>query len=193
MGNDDEFDNLPDELYEESNEEGEEAQKGLKPDMPPAEELPPAEGAPAEQPEQVAPEDQVTPEPMAMPPVSQEPVADVNSLQNEIIKSNIIAMKSIHDQMESLSNFVNQINGKLDVLNTDVEEVREPTNSEKLMSKSKVSYPYYFNLNDFWSDSWFDRNNQDKGIKELEDGTFAANFDDLPESDDIKDSFNRLT
>ena len=96
-------------------------------------------------------------------------------------------------EKEKRANELLLANSELDVLNTDVEEVREPTNSEKLMNKSKVSYPYYFNLNDFWSDSWFDRNNQDKGIKELEDGTFAANFDDLPESDDIKDSFNRLT
>ena len=200
MGEDDDFDNFPDELYEESNEEGDEAQKGLKPNanVPPIEE--PEQVAPEDQvepePEQVAPEDQIEPDMGGMPPVDApmaEPEPDINSLQNEVIKSNIIAMKAIHDQMESLNNEVSKITGKLNVLDTDVAEVREPTNSEKLMSKSKVSYPYYFNLNDFWSDSWFDKNNQDKGIKQLEDGTYVANFDDLPENDDIKYSFNRLT
>jgi hypothetical protein len=203
MGEDNDFDNFPDELYEESNEE-DDAQKGLKPNanVPPIESpeqvapedqaMPPEDGSP----EQVAPEDQVTPDMGGMPPIAApmaEPEQDVNSLQNEIIKSNVIAMKAIHDQMEELNNFVSKINGKLDILDTDVAEVREPTNSEKLMSKSKVSYPYYFNLNDFWSDSWFDKNNQDKGIKQLEDGTYVANFDDLPEDDDIKASLNRLT
>ena len=55
-------------------------------------------------------------------------------------------MKSIHDQLEELNNITQSLNAKIDTLSSDVEEVREPTNSEKLMSKTNVSYPYYFNF-----------------------------------------------
>ena len=65
------------------------------------------------------------------------------------------------------------------------------------MNKTKVSYPYYFNLNDFWSGNWFnEKRNQEmeKGIKELPDGTFVADFDNLPQQSktDIQNSFNDI-
>ena len=134
------------------------------------------------------------------PPVGVEPTTPpVDDIQNEIIKHNIEAMKSIHDQLENLSNITQMLNTKMDELNADVEEVREPTNTEKLMSKKDVSYPYYFNLNDFWKDNWFsekynDGNEIEKGIKELPDGTYIADFDDLPQKSniDIQNSFNEI-
>lgn len=124
-----------------------------------------------------------------------EPSMQVDTIQNDIIKHNTLAMKGIYKQLENLSNTVVELNKKIDVLDDDVEEVREPTNVEKLMSKNDVSYPYYFNLNDFWKGNWFNENREnsgEKGIRELPDGTFIADFDDLPEksSNDIKDSFN---
>lgn len=124
-----------------------------------------------------------------------DPSLEVDNIQNDIIKHNIQAMKGIHDQLEKLSNTVIELNNKVNVLDDDVEEVREPTNVEKLMNKNEVSYPYYFNLNDFWKGNWFNENKSDggeKGIRELPDGTFIADFDDLPEksSVDVKDSFN---
>ncbi len=122
----------------------------------------------------------------------------VDELQNEIIKHNIEAMKGIHDELESLNTTIRGLNQKMDLLNADVEEVREPTNAEKLMNKTKVSYPYYFNLNDFWNGSWFDQKNNvnemENGIKELPDGTYIADFDDLPQKSkiDVQDSFNEI-
>jgi hypothetical protein len=130
-------------------------------------------------------------------PVPPEPVDQVNDIQNDIIKHNIEAMKSIHDQLEGLNNTVQGLNSKFDTLNSDVEEVREPTNTEKLMSKKNVSYPYYFNLNDFWNGNWFNekRNGEnEKGVRELPDGTYVADFDDLPQISkmDVQDSFNNI-
>jgi hypothetical protein len=127
-----------------------------------------------------------------------EPVEQVDDIQNDIIKHNIAAMQSIHDKLESLDVTVQGINSKLATLNADVEEVREPTNTEKLMSKKNVSYPYYFNLNDFWSGNWFNEQREkenEKGIKELPDGTFVADFDDLPQRSkiDVQDSFNKIS
>ncbi len=121
--------------------------------------------------------------------------AEVDDIQNEIIKHNIEAMKSIHDQLEGLNSTVQGLNSKFEALNADVEEVREPTNTEKLMSKKNVSYPYYFNLNDFWSGNWFNEKRgqeNEKGVRELPDGTFIADFDDLPQQSkiDVQNSFN---
>ena len=136
-------------------------------------------------------------DPMAAPPA--EPENQVDDIQNEIIKHNIEAMKSIHDELAGMSNTFEAMNAKMEKLNADVEEVREPTDSEKLMNKTSVSYPYYFNLNDFWQDNWFDQQREgggvnEKGIKELPDGTYVADFDDLPQQSkiDIDDSFNDI-
>lgn len=149
-----------------------------------------------------------TPEPE--PPV--EPEKDVDEIQNEIIKHNIEAMKAIHDQFENLNNTVETLNQKLDMLGNEVEQVREPSNSEKLMKQKYVSHPYYNNLNDVWGDNWFDNKYSKKGdvdntgnpqtgggnkdvgngIIELPDGTFIADFDDLVrflDSNNVKDSY----
>jgi len=141
------------------------------------------------------------------PPTGQEPVGveppvpageeQVDNIQNEIIKHNIEAMKGIHDQLESLNNMTMALNGKLENLSGDVEEVKEPSNTEKLMNKKNVSYPYYFNLNDFWSGNWFNEQREkeaSKGIRELPDGTFIADFDELPlkSKGDIQNSFNDI-
>ena len=130
------------------------------------------------------------------------PDTQVDELQNEIIKHNIEAMKAIQDELAGLNNVIAGLNSKMDVLSADVEEVREPTDSEKLMNKTNVSYPYYFNLNDFWKDNWFDQKRAqetdgkevEQGIKELPDGTFVADFDDLPQKSkiDIQNSFNDI-
>ena len=142
----------------------------------------------------VPPEDgTVPPEGGEMPPAEPQ----VDEIQNEIIKHNIEAMKSIHDQLEGLNQMTQQLNAQLKILTTDVEEVREPSNTQKLMSKTNVSYPYYFNLNDFWSGNWFNEKRaqeNDKGIKEMPDGSYVADFDDLPQKSkiDVQNSFNEI-
>ncbi|MDA3779942.1 MAG: hypothetical protein PF487_06970 [Bacteroidales bacterium] len=141
---------------------------------------------------------QASDEPLMGAPNPEEAENQVDELQNEIIKHNIEAMKGIRDQLEGLNSTIQGLNSKTDILNADVEEVREPTNAEKLMNKTDVSYPYYFNLNDFWKGNWFDQkkgvNETEKGIKELPDGTYVADFDDLPQKSkiDVQDSFNDI-
>jgi len=133
---------------------------------------------------------------MSVDPAMPSPEQEVDTLQNDIIKHNVEAMKSIHNELEGLVSMVQGLNSKMDELNAEVEEVREPTDAEKLMSKKNVSYPYYFNLNDFWDNNWFEeqRNLQsdEGGIREMPDGTYIADFDDLPQKSktDIQDSFN---
>jgi hypothetical protein len=132
-----------------------------------------------------------------------EPEKEVDELQNEIIKHNISALKAIYDQIERLNGSVDILNNKLDTLSVDVEEVREPSNEERLMKRKESSYPYYFNLNDLWEDNWFEKsqnnNNSEtetetRGIRKLPDGTFVADFDDLNNisTTDLKKSFNQM-
>jgi len=165
----------------------------------------PPEGSP--DPMAGEPIDGMPPEdPMADPMATPEPPEnEVDELQNEIIKHNIEAMKGIQAELAGMSGVIQGLNSKMDVLSADVEEVREPTDSEKLMNKTDVSYPYYFNLNDFWKDNWFDQKRAqeseqgagtevEQGIKELPDGTYIADFDDLPQKSkiDVQNSFNDI-
>jgi hypothetical protein len=195
VGEDEEFDEIP----KVTNEAGEE-EDAPKPEgtVPPEPTVGVPAGVDAEPPVPAFDDAGVPPEGDMGAPAPVNPEPQVDEIQNEIIKHNIEAMKNIHSQLENLNNVVQGLNSKFETLNADVEEVREPTNTEKLMNKSKVSYPYYFNLNDLWSDNWFNQqreNAQEKGIKELPDGTFIADFDDLPQKSkiDIQNSFNEIS
>ena len=114
---------------------------------------------------------------------AENPEINLEKTQNDIIKNNTLAMQSISNKLKSLDQFINQVTHQLDVLNKKVKEVEEPSDSEKLMQRKDVSYPFYFNLNDYWDakDSGDTRKELDMhGIKELPDGTYVADFDDLP-------------
>jgi len=183
-------------------QEGDEPEEeGLAPEMPDTEDVG-AEDAP-DVPDFVEPGDEETPTGAPSPDMGggdmgmpdESPEQEVDAIQNEIIRHNTEAMKSIHSELQNLNNMVTGLNTELNKLNYDVEEVREPTNVEKMMKKKDVSYPYYFNLNDMWEDNWFSQQrqqSQEKGIRELPDGTFVADFDDLPKPSkiDVQNSFN---
>ena len=137
-------------------------------------------------------------DPMGANPMGAAPEQSVDKIQNDIIRQNLTAMEMIHNKLEQLEMTVQNLNQEYSKLNADVEEVREPTSGEKLMSKKNVSYPYYYNLNDVWKGNWFEeqrKKDNDGGIRELPDGTFMADFDDLPEfsKTDISQSFSKLT
>lgn len=135
--------------------------------------------------------------PLGDPQQPIEPEQGVDELQNEIIKHNIQAMKDLNDKIKSLDDYVRSVNTNMADLSAKVKEVEEPTTAEKLMSKKEVSYPYYLNLPDVWKGNWFDQQReqqQEKGIKELPDGTYIADFDDLPKisDQDIESSFSNI-
>jgi hypothetical protein len=207
VGNNENFDQVP----TLTNEQGEEELPAVeKPETPETPEIPAntnvgtnAPAPPADGGNTVPPPPPVnggdmsspnmTPTTGGMPGMNVNPPVD--EIQNEIIKHNIEAMKSIHSELENLNNVVQGLNSQLKSLNAEVEEVREPSDTEKLLNKKQVSYPYYFNLNDMWSDNWFEKNrvsSNEKGIRELPDGSYIADFDDLPQKSklDIQNSFN---
>ena len=118
----------------------------------------------------------------------------VDMQQNDIIKSNLEMLKMINSKIETLENLSNNIENTMSALNAKVEEVKEPTDGEKLKMKKEVSYPFYLGISDLWQDNWFDEQrekNDESGIRELEDGTYVADFDNLPvySNQDIKKSY----
>lgn len=146
-----------------------------------------------------APADDVVPDEEAPISPEMEPEAtgepSVNELQNDLIKLNISAMQQMNDKIASMENSLIQMTSKMQQFDKEVEEVREPTNVEKLMNKKADSHPYYYGLNDMWEGNWFQARRDevgDRGMKQLEDGTYVADFDTLPKYTDqeIKKSFN---
>jgi len=123
------------------------------------------------------------------------PQPDKDKIQNDIIKTNINVMKQLNQKITDLETLVNNVNAEHERLQKEVEEVREPTNVEKLMSRKQDSHPYYYNLNDMWKGNWFQARRdefQDGGMKQTEDGSYIADFDKLPtlSRESVKQSFD---
>ena len=213
FGDEDTYDDIPVGIFEAGEEDlppeqlnvptkGAENTTGAEAEMPPAPAMPPAGGEMPPQPDAGAPAleapiPDLNPDPL-QPLGDQMPVEppqpDVDSIQNDIIKSNLMAIRDIHDQLKTLNSIADSLNSKMDVMAKDVDEVREPTNGEKLMNKSKVSYPFYQNLSDMWKGNWFDKSregSEEKGINKLPDGSYIADFDDLAKMSpiDVQKSF----
>lgn len=147
------------------------------------------------EPEEIVPDEVSTPEApigddMAMD--SQvEPIQSKDEVQDQILKLQLSAMDKMHsalDEIKRSNDDLHKRNMELELqlssLNKDVEEVREPTNIEKLDSKKNDSHPFYYGLNDMWVNNAFqarmDQDDLGNGIRQLEDGTYVAEFDDLP-------------
>lgn len=125
-------------------------------------------------------------------PQEQQNSGSVDSLQNDLIRMNLNAMVKIHNELDSLNKTVQSLNIENQKLKSQVEEVREPSTEEKLLKRKENSYPYYNNLSDIWKDNWFEKKTVDSeynGITKLDDGTYIANFDDLPKTNNIKGTF----
>lgn len=142
-----------------------------------------------------------TEEPPMEAPVEAQPNPD--ELQNDIIKKNIEVMKQLNQKIDSLEAGIDnlsmqnqELSFKSEEMAKDVEEVREPTNVEKLMSKKVDSHPYYYGLNDMWDGNWFQGRRDelgDRGMKQMDDGSYVADFDEMNQLNDIeiKDSFDK--
>jgi len=136
--------------------------------------------------------DNLSSEPLS--PVDSGENNDVDKKQTDLLSLQLDVMNKLNDKIKELDSIATDLNSKYQKLNQDVEEVREPTDSEKLASRKKDSHPFYYNLNDMWQDNHFQaRRDQynEKGIVKLDNGTFVADFDNLPKlSDkDVRDSF----
>lgn len=104
---------------------------------------------------------------------------NVDLIQNEIIKNTINTMNMIHNKMKELDDNIKKLEYKYLNLKKDVDEVKEPTNKEKLMQHHNDSRPFYKNLNDVWRKDGMGDSIYDDGIIKLPNGKYIAIFDNL--------------
>lgn len=189
-----EDDAVPDDIFKAVQEDDEEITTNPTPEVG-AEDVPaeePAIDMGAEEMAAAAPEPEMgmdVGEPMPEP---EQP--SVNDLQNDILKSSVSAMQKMSDQLKTLETALGSLNQKMETLNSEVDQVKEPTNVEKLVARKEDSHPFYMNLNDMWDGNSFQARRQvdnSHGMRKLDDGTYVADFDTLPKynEQEIKDSF----
>lgn len=151
--------------------------------------------------EEVNPANVEIPEPVDSVEKSMEsPENSIEIKQNNILKDITEFTKNIKDEIESLKSSFETLSASNAVLIKQVEEVREPSSEEKLLNMKNKSYPYYLGLNDAWKGAWFETKHADhtidttknNPIKKMDDGSFAANYEDLPKfsKDEIEKSIN---
>lgn len=133
---------------------------------------------------------------MSAPPIDSmgQNDSEVDKKQTDILALQLDVMNKLNDKVKELDTMFSNLDMKYKQLNQSVEEVKEPTNQEKLMSRKQDSHPFYYNLDDMWQDNWFQsRRDQynEKGIVKLDNGTYIADFDNLPKLSDkeVNDSF----
>lgn len=198
-----EDDSIPDEIWTESpspvsandsnimEDEPQMDNKGLPVDEPAPEQPAPEMGTEEMGTEEMdAVADPMMGEPMPEP----EPEPSVDQIQNDILKTSVSAMQKMNAELQNLESSLSTLNSKIDGLNKEVEEVKEPTNVEKLEARKEDSHPFYMNLNDMWDGNSFQARRQmedSHGMRKLDDGTYVADFDTLPKftEQEINDSF----
>jgi hypothetical protein len=112
-------------------------------------------------------------------------------IQNQLIKLQLSALEQMNDKMKMMDMTMADLKGVMGQLSKDVEEVREPTNVEKVAARKYDSHPYYYRLNDLWQGNSFqarmdDGKTGEYGMKQLEDGTYVADFDSFPKLSDME-------
>jgi hypothetical protein len=181
-----EDDTIPDEVYTEPKPvtAGDSTVFEAGEETPPEGEIPPPEGDVPPIDGEVPAEDPLAPE--VAPEMAAEPQQTPDQVQNDILKLNISAMAKMQNVINDLDLTIEKLNMKVNAYGAEVEEVREPTNVEKLVAKKEDSHPYNYNLNDLWNGNSFQARMEveNKGITQLEDGTYEANFDDIAKHTD---------
>jgi hypothetical protein len=129
-------------------------------------------------------------------PAEPNPQEEREDIQNQLLKLQVSALEKMNSKMDLMDTTIAQMRQMMNNLSNDVEEVREPTNVEKVAARKEDSHPYYYRLNDLWQGNAFQARMDEKGVdgmKQLEDGTFIADFDNFPELNqmELKKSFNQ--
>lgn len=134
---------------------------------------------PVNQPEvQVAPEEQPVQEPQPTEPTLQPEPQEDQMLS--FLKSEMAKLDNVVSSLESISNNVDMVSQRLDNLNNNVtdlskivDEIKEPSDIEKLEMRAFDSYPYNKTLNKVWDDKMKSKEEQDMerlGIEKTDDG-----------------------
>jgi len=135
------------------------------------------EPQPAPQPE---PQKSVEPQPA---PVEQKPIqqpapTSVDNNQEEMnmmsfLKSEMQKLDNVVNNLEKISVNVDMVSNRLDTLTKVIDEIREPSDIEKLEMRAFDSYPYNQTLTKVWDDKLKSKEEQDMermGIYKKDDG-----------------------
>lgn len=136
------------------------------------------------------PEDAQTPDPAA-------PAQSKDEITKDVLDLQLSAMKNMAEKLDTLELGMQGIATKMDIMSKDVEEVREPSDVEKLRSRAMDSYPYNLKMDDLWKPDGFKNQteigniNTPEGMKKTEDG-YIADYDMLNKKSDkeLEDSFS---
>jgi hypothetical protein len=161
---------------------------------------PPAPSAPAAggstPPPMPTPSAPPMPEPQAAAPM--EPMQPTKEeLQKQAMELQLDAMKKMASKIDQLEGLVTSLNSQLADFSEEVDKVKDPSDVEKFNERKVDSSPYYFNLNDLWNNNTFqarmDTMNT-KGIVKSKDGGYQADFDTMPKMNQfqVKDSFDAV-
>ena len=134
--------------------------------------------------------DPMATDPMAAQPAQPSADEQREDIQNQLIKLQLSALEQMNDKMKMMDMTMAELKGVMGKLSADVEEVREPTNVEKVAQRKQDSHPYYYRLNDLWQGNTFqarldDGKTGEFGMKQLEDGSYVADFDNFPKLNDL--------
>lgn len=149
------------------------------PQPEPQPELNTQQAEPVNQPEaQVIPQEQPVQEPQPTEPTPQSEPQEDQMLS--FLKSEMGKLDNIVSSLESISNNVDMVSQRLDNLNNHindlskiVDEIKEPSDIEKLEMRAFDSYPYNKTLNKVWDDKMKSKEEQDMermGIEKTNDG-----------------------
>ena len=133
--------------------------------------------------QQVAP-----PQPKPADTQTQQPIVDnnpsikqqdntelINFLKNEMsrLETVVNSIQTISSKVEELGNRMSKFDNSFNVLTKSIEEIREPSDIEKLEMRSFDSFPYNKSLTDVWKDKEKSKEEQElaiQGIRKTQDG-----------------------
>lgn len=165
--------NNPKTVYHNMNEDENEEQGQQAPAQPQqsSQTVPPPAPEPVLEPQQ---QSQPAPEPQPAPATA--PVEDKKDNEMDMmsfLKSEMQKLDSVVSTLDSISANVDNVASRLDNLTKVVDEIREPSDIEKLEMRAFDSYPYNKTLDKVWGDKMKSKEEQDMermGIQKTDNG-----------------------
>lgn len=121
------------------------------------------------------------PKPIQQPPVAPTPPPapqpqtsnNQDTSMMSFIKSELQKLEDVVSAIQNISMNVDKVSQRLDVLTKSVDEIKEPSDIEKLEMRAFDSYPYNKTLDKVWSDKMKSKEEQDMermGVQKTENG-----------------------
>lgn len=115
----------------------------------------------------------VQPKPIQQTPVQPQIDNTKDQSMMSFVKSEFQKLETVVNAIENISINVDKLSQRLDVLTKSVDEIKEPSDIEKLEMRAFDSYPYNKTLEKVWGDKMKSKEEQDMermGIQKTENG-----------------------